>query len=312
MIYTVTLNPAVDRTVTVPRFAVDMVNRAQAVRVDAGGKGINVARWVRMLGGEVVALGVLGGDTGRFIQGALDVDGIGSDFVWVDTPTRTNIKLMDPELGTNTDVNEAGEALAEDVYAQVYDRLAQRTQSGDIVVFAGRMPPLAPEGLLADWVAALKGRGAMVYVDVDGPQLRAVAPQGPALIKPNLAELEGYLGHALEDERDRMDAIRTLLAAGIDKVVVSLGAQGALFASAQGVLSAQGIAVPVGSTVAAGDAMVAAIAYASAADMSWRGQAALAMGASAASVMQPGTQVAPREMVMALTEQAVITEVFAG
>ena len=106
MIYTVTLNPALDKTVQIPNFALGSVNRITALRTDPGGKGINVSKVIRALGGESIALGILGGSTGRTIADALEEMGLRCDFLFAPGQTRTNLKVVDPVGHTNTDINE--------------------------------------------------------------------------------------------------------------------------------------------------------------------------------------------------------------
>ena len=114
MIVTITLTPALDKTVTLPGFAVDKVNRVQSMRLDAGGKGINVSKVLKALGTDSVACGILGGGTGRFIQNSLTEAGIACDFAQVPQDTRTNLKVIDPVNHTNTDINEAGAPVSEE------------------------------------------------------------------------------------------------------------------------------------------------------------------------------------------------------
>ena len=120
MIVTVTLTPALDKTVILPDFRVDEVNRIQSIRLDAGGKGINVSKGLRALGVDSLATGILGGDTGRYIEKSLHETGISCDFVWTERDTRTNLKVVDPVRHTNTDINEPGAPVDEETLETVY------------------------------------------------------------------------------------------------------------------------------------------------------------------------------------------------
>ena len=108
MIYTVTLNPALDKTVEIPNLALDTVNRITKMRTDPGGKGINVSKVIAKLGGTSKAIGILAGNSGKAIQDALDSEGLAHNFRFVPGETRTNLKVIDPENHTNTDINEPG------------------------------------------------------------------------------------------------------------------------------------------------------------------------------------------------------------
>ena len=138
MIVTITLTPALDKTVTLPGFAVDKVNRVQSMRLDAGGKGINVSKVLKALGTDSVACGILGGGTGRFIQNSLTEAGIACDFAQVPQDTRTNLKVIDPVNHTNTDINEAGAPVSEETLEEVFARAAAHLHKDDIVVLAGK------------------------------------------------------------------------------------------------------------------------------------------------------------------------------
>lgn len=308
MIYTLTLNPAMDKTLTVPAFSVDAVNRVETVRADAGGKGVNVSRWVRALGGKSVAIGIAGGDTGQCVIATLAKEGIDSDFVLTKQPTRTNIKVIDPERGTHTDINEPGAAVSAQTLQAVCDRLAARAGAGDIVVLAGRLPPGAPSDLPARWTAALRDRGVRVFIDMDGEAFRRAMKEAPWLVKPNETELSRYAGRPLEALDDIADMARTLVAGGVRYVVVSLGAKGALFVEAARVWYARALTVKIGSTVGAGDATVAALAFAMENGDDFRGAIPLAIAAGAASVMQPGTHPAPLSLVRSLAARVSIEE----
>ena len=172
MIITVTLNPALDKTVILPGFAVNTVNRVSATRLDPGGKGINVSKVVKALGGKTLVLGILGGAAGGFIQAAIDEMSLPNDMVLTKEITRTNIKIIDPLLQTNTDINEAGSPVSEATLETVWHKLTHAVQPGDTVVFAGKNPPGMPDERLADWITRLHGKNVFSCVDTVGEPMR--------------------------------------------------------------------------------------------------------------------------------------------
>ena len=267
MVITVTLNPAVDKTMIVPGFSVDCVNRVRQIIIDAGGKGINVSKSVQALGGETCCLGILGGDTGRFILAELDRMGLPSDMVMTESATRTNIKVVDLEGKTNTDINEPGPAVTQEFIKAVEEKLYARAKPGDTVVFAGKVPPGTPEDLAARWTADLGKRGVRICLDTVGLPMELAMREKPFLIKPNAEELQMLLGRELRTVQQIVDAAREVNAMGVGLVAVSMGAEGAVFVSADKAIRTRSPKVAVVSTVGAGDAMMAALAhYSEAAD----------------------------------------------
>ncbi len=261
MVITVTLNPAVDKTLLVPGFSVDRVNRVQQIITDAGGKGINVSKSVQALGGRTCCLGILGGDTGRFIRSELDRMGLSHDMVMTENATRTNIKIVDLDGRTNTDINEPGAAVTPEALSMVEEKLYALANAGDTVVFAGKVPPGTPDDLLARWTAELSNRGVRVCLDTVGVPMELALRKKPFLIKPNVEELQMLLGRELRTEQQIVSAAQEIVAMGIDLVAVSMGADGAIFVTAKEVIRTWSPKVAVVSTVGAGDAMMAALAH---------------------------------------------------
>lgn len=289
MIKTVTLNPAVDKTVEVNNFTVGTVNRISAVRLDAGGKGINVAKVLRVLNGHCLALGILAGRNGHFIKEHLDKWGIPNDFVFTAGETRTNLKAVDPIGRTFTDINEPGVEIPtadlELLERKIFADLAQ----GGILVLSGSVPAKTDPGLYKDWIEQAEKAGARTILDADGKLLQEGIKARPFLIKPNLHELEQLLNSRLVGPDAIAAAAQGLLATGINMMVVSMGAEGAVFVQKERALYAEALPVEPKSTVGAGDAMVAALSLALAEGYTLEKTVTLAMATSAAQVMTAGT-----------------------
>lgn len=296
MIYTVTLNPALDKTATIPNFRIDGVNRIETLRTDPGGKGINVSKVIQKLGAESTALGILAGHSGRLIAQSLEEMGLSCCFTFVPGETRTNLKIVDPVGKTHTDINEPGQPVSQGVLDGLLESLLQQLQEGDVVVLSGSLPKGAAPDTYGIWTRACSRKGAKVFLDADGDPLRHGLAAKPWLVKPNEKELANLLGESSR-ETDLISAGQKLREQGIARVVISLGAEGALFFLEDGVYRAYGLSVPVGSTVGAGDSMVAALAVAMDKQLPAAETVKLAMATSAANVMCSGTQAAEWEVI---------------
>ena len=303
MIYTVTLNPALDKTATVEGLTVDEVNRISEVREDPGGKGINVSKVIAKLGGTSRALALLGGTVGEKIRAMLSEEGIDVWAFEAKGETRTNLKVVDPKLGTNTDINEPGPLASIATLDAMLAALTGAINRGDIVVLSGSLPKGAPVATYGAWTRACAAAGAKVFLDADGSALTHGLGAHPYLVKPNDAELSRLCGRELADEEQVAEEAVRLVNGGVHRVIVSMGGAGAVIADESHVLLARSPKVSVGSTVGAGDSVVAALAYAEERGMSLEDAARLAMATGAANVMQSGTQAAERELVDELLDQ---------
>lgn len=303
VIHTVTLNPSIDKTVVVPGFAPDRVNRVARLRLDPGGKGVNVSRVVASLGATSMTWLLAGGSAGDRLVEALAKQGVEARMRRVDGETRTNLKVVDPVLGTHTDINEPGPEVSEGDAEALLADLVGAVLPGDVVVLAGSLPRGLPTATYAHWARACSRAGAKVFLDADGDALREGVAAAPWLVKPNEQELAGLAGRRLGDVSEVADAARSLLGGGVARVVVSLGAEGAVFADAAGTWLAHAVEVPVGSTVGAGDSVVAALALAKVQAFSREDAMRLAMATGAAAVMREGTQAPTRTQVEGLVGQ---------
>lgn len=308
MIRTVCLNPALDKTAQVPGFKLDAVSRITELRVDAGGKGINVSKVVDQLGGTSVAYALLAGDAGRALERMVEDAGIKVVAHYVAGETRTNLKVVDAENHTNTDINEPGPTVSAEDLQTLLDMLVADIEAGDTVVLAGSVPAGAPVDTYATWIAACKDAGAKVFLDADGAVFDAALDAGPTMVKPNDHELSGLVGRELTDLAEIDTAAREIMARGVEWVCVSMGGSGALFVTPDQSVRAISPKVKVGSTVGAGDSVVAAIAYAGDEGLSLEETIKLAMATGSANVMQSGTQAAPRDLVDSLIDKVGLEE----
>ena len=306
MIYTVTLNPALDKTVEIPSLTVDAVNRITSMRTDPGGKGINVSKVIQKLGGASVAAGILGGDTGRAILSPLTEMGLTTLFHFVEGETRTNMKIIDPDNHTNTDINEPGVTVSEEILEKLLEELLAKVTKEDIVVISGSMPKGSPKDTYYTWTKAFREKGAKVILDADGDLLKAGLKASPYLIKPNNHELGALTGRALETPEEIAETAAELMKEyGIGKVVVSMGGDGAVYVTKDKTIYAEGLKVPVGSTVGAGDSVVAALAVSEEEGKTLEETVRLSTAVGAANVMCSGTQAAEYEVVETLLPKVV-------
>ncbi len=303
MIATVTLNPAIDKSVTVRGFEIGKTNRGEVTRVDAGGKGINVAKALRRFGSAVCALGLVAGSNGRFILDALMAEGIPADFVNVPGETRVNLKIHDSEKGTETELNEPGFRVTAEHLEELQRKIEAHAPQCEVMVFSGSLPPGAPPTIFADLIRVAKARGAKCFLDTGGPGLKHGLGAGPFLIKPNRAEVEDLLKCSLRTRRELVEAARTLVRMGSEQVLISLGAEGAVGVAGQDAVFAAPPAIEARSSVGAGDTMVAAMVYAAVVGLPFRQAFRMAVAASAATVAMEGTKVADLAAVQELIPQ---------
>jgi 1-phosphofructokinase family hexose kinase len=260
VIVTLTLNPAVDQTLWVARFAVGEVNRPSRVQLDPAGKGVNAARIAHRLGESTLALGIAAGHLGDLLDDALRREGVPRRLVRVAGETRMNVTIV-PTEGCATSLYGPGPplpAIALDELDTLVDGALERAE---VLVLSGSLLPGAPNDLYARWIERARRRGVRTILDASGAALRMGALARPDVIKPNLSEAATVLGRPLSGD-DVAAAALELRARGIDTVIVSQGARGAICASAEGLLRVVPPTVPSRSTVGSGDAMVGGYAVA--------------------------------------------------
>lgn len=306
MIVTVTMNAAIDKTVELDTFEHGGLNRLKNIVLDAGGKGINVSKTIKELGGETIASGFIGGSSGETIKRVLKELGIQADFVEVDGETRTNTKVVEPN-GFVTELNEPGPVISEEKLQELTDKLLGYAKEDTLFVLAGSIPSGVPKTIYRDLIEKVHAKGAKVFLDADGELFVNSLEAKPDIIKPNRAELEEYTKADYRlSENDLVRIGTDFLNDGIGTVAISLGSMGALFLTKDQKVKCPAVPVKAHSTVGAGDAMVAALSYGMNQKMTFEECVKLGMATSAGAVTTVGTKPPTRAKVDELMEQVTI------
>ena len=303
MIYTLTLNPAIDRELTVEEIEFDKVLSALEARIDFGGKGFNVSRMLKSLGTSSVAVGFVGGNTGKRLENGLGALGIDSDFVWVDTETRTNISIVPQAHDHYIKVNEKGPLVNEAKQAELLDKIETIAQAGDWWVLAGSLPPGVDDAFYARIIKVLNNIGSVAVLDTTGEALRLGCAEKPYLIKPNGEETQALTGMPVETPKQVARAAAELRKMGAENVVISLGKSGALLQTVEANWMVYPPMIKEKNPIGAGDSMVGGLVWALEQGnplheaLSW----GVASGAAAASLS--GTEVGSLELITELKSQ---------
>ncbi len=306
MIVTVTLNPAVDRVVVMDELRLGDTNRVYDGEIDPGGKGVNVSRVLRELGGESIATGLVAGSLGRFIEASLDKAGITHAFIHTPGQTRQNLVIVETCCQRHTALNEAGPETDPRYVRRLEMQLARRIKPGDWVVLAGSVPPRISPAVYADLTNLAHTFGARVCLDTDGKPLVEGIRTCPDLVKPNREELERLLGRRLSTDDQDISAAMELHDRGIPYVVVSLGRRGTIAIGPDGAWRARPPLVRTVSAVGSGDSLVAGLVLALSRGESLAEGLRLGTAAGAATAMRPGTRLARAEDIARLVPLVVV------
>jgi 1-phosphofructokinase family hexose kinase len=262
MIYTVTLNPSLDRTLRYAQVRIGELNRAKDARIDLSGKGVNVSLALRQFGLESVTMGLVGGVSGRVLVEGLQAQGLACDFVPVNGEIRSNITVIDESTGVTTKLNEPGPTVTEGDLAALEQRLLSRLQPGDWCVFSGSLPPGAPLDTYARLIRGVHACGAWATLDTSDEAMKLGCQANPDIVKPNAEEAAALVGSPLARRADWSRGIKAILALGPQRVLLSLGSQGAVWADGRSIWWGQPPPIDEVSAVGAGDALLTAALWA--------------------------------------------------
>jgi 1-phosphofructokinase/tagatose 6-phosphate kinase len=222
MIITVTLNPALDKTLEVPNFTPGRRHRTVDQVTMPGGKGVNVARAIKRLGQPVIATGLAGGATGTRIVEALNGEAILNSFVRIREESRTNTAVLDPTTGLQTEINERGPAVSQQELELFHEKLVYLAKGASMCVFAGSLPRGVDPDLYADLIREVKKLGVTTVLDTEGEPLRLAIRAEPALVSPNELEAEELVGQEFNDVEDRAQAVVEMTRLGAGEAIMTV------------------------------------------------------------------------------------------
>ena len=303
MIIAVAPNPSIDKALLIPGFRLGVIHRPERLVAVAGGKGLNVARAIHRLGGEVHACALLAGHSGRWIADQLRQEGIPAEFAWTDGETRTCFSIIDPGSEQLTEVYEAGSLIDlpawqtfERVFEHSLDEARWTTISGSL-----------PEGALPDGYARLlrlaAEYGVRTLLDARGEALRFALEETPWLVKLNAAEAGEFLGQSVDSTQSAIAAAHTLCQSGAGSTVITLGARGAVAVNPSGAWLATPPAIAALAPVGSGDAFLGGLVLGLSRGMDLAGALPLAVAAGAANALTLGTSLIERAQVFSLMDQ---------
>jgi 1-phosphofructokinase family hexose kinase len=303
MIYTLTLNPAVDRELTVPAMEFDSVLRASESRVDFGGKGFNVSRLLKGMGASSTAVGFLGGRAGELLQDGLQSLGIGTDFVWVAGETRTNVSIVTQSHDHYMKANEKGPLVDESKQKELLDKIDSLASPGDWWVLAGSLPPGVADDFYARIVNVLGKHEARAILDASGESLRIGCAEKPYLVKPNGEEAHALTGLPLDTPAEIASAAAEIRRMGAQNVVVSMGKAGALLHTPEGTWLTHTPKIKEKNPIGAGDSMVGGLVWALMQGIALKEALGWGVASGAATASLPGTEVGSRPLIEDLFAQ---------
>jgi len=309
MIFTVTLNPAVDRELTVDEIAFDTVLRATHWQVDCGGKGFNVARMLKSLGVDSVALGFAAGKAGELLEEKLQSLGIATDFVWTQGETRTNVSIVTSANDRYMKVNEPGPTISKEDLTKLVQKVVEKSNPGDWWVLAGSLPPGVPPTIYADLTEIIQSSGARVFLDTSDDALRQSCSVKPQLVKPNAEEAQALTGLPVGTPGEIAAAAKAIQQQGPENVIISLGKDGALLVDDESAWLAASPEIVERNPIGAGDSMVAGVVWGLNEGTGLKEALRRGIACGAATASQSGTSVGSWEQVQDLLARVTLTHV---
>ncbi|MGC8820629.1 MAG: 1-phosphofructokinase family hexose kinase [Fervidobacterium sp.] len=308
MIFTLTMNPCLDRYIYVDELVIDDTIRAKKVVDYPAGKGIDVSRVIKELGGVSIAIALVGGDTGRKLEEMLDREGVIYSSIRVPQETRMNV-ILETNKGQYR-ISMPGEKISVKKLQVVLEVLQALVRTGDIVVISGSLPKGVAAEFYTGIIFALKQWGATVYFDADGDKLKAGLIGQPDYIKPNLHEFQRLIGKQITTVQEIISEARKVIDIHeLKGILLTLGGEGAYYISKEKVLFTKTVKVNVKSAVGAGDSFLAGFVLKKTEGASEEEALKWANAAGTAAVMTPGTRLCKKSDVEKLIDKIEVQRV---
>ncbi len=307
MIYTVTLNPALDRFIIVEQLLAEDTTRILSETPYAAGKGIDVSRVIRELGGQSVALGLVGGYDGLQLEGLLINAGVVTDFTRISGETRTNIILREQAKGRQYAISAAGPEIKATEIGMFFQHVNQ-VRDMDYLILSGSLPRGISSNLYGQLILAGKKNGAFIVLDTDGKSLSESIEYQPTCIKPNAYELSRLAGKELKTESEIIGFCEKIHTKGIPYIIVSRGKAGLLLSSVEQRIKAVAPPVEVDSAVGAGDSVVGGFVLAHSRGKDLVDCMRIACAAGTATAQTPGTELCHRRDVEDISTRVTLSK----
>jgi 6-phosphofructokinase 2 len=295
MIATVTFNPSLDKTVMVDGLVIDEANRWTNFSRYPGGKGINVSRVIHELGGDTIAYGFIGGFDGEVLKQLLQQQGVPFDFTPINGEIRSNFIITDLKTHRQTRIDAPGPLISKEELADLKSKIRDIKPKAEFLVLSGSVPPGIPVDIYRGFIEVAKKQGVKTLLDSDDEWLKEGIKAKPNVIKPNVHEAEELLEVKLKSEAAIVQAVKTLLAQGIEIVAISRGGGAFIISDGSEILKLMPPQVKVRSTVGAGDSAVAGLIMKLSQGAGLEEAACLAVAAGAATALTTGVELCHRE-----------------
>lgn len=305
MIYTITLNPALDRTISVKKITYNKVTPATKTVTNCGGKGFNVSRSLKLMGIESIAIGLIGGRSGQEIKEKLHSEGVQTDLLSIIGETRINTVILEEGSSNHIKINESGPTISRFEQEALFSKVRQHASSGDLWIISGSIPGDTPKTFYADLISMIHKINGKVYLDTSGIALEKSICEKPSLIKPNLEEFQILIGKNPRTIKEIAHSAKEIHQLGINAIAISLGENGLIYSRENIAIYAPAPKVKISNPTGAGDALLSGIIWATLNNFPFDHIAAWGVATGTASAVKDGVEFCTLSEILPYFEQVI-------